>query len=86
MGVTDAFKKDTNPNKINLGVGAYRDDNSKPYVLECVKRAEKIIESENLDKEYTLISGIPEFCSASAKLVFGDDSPVLANQQVKNSI
>ena len=79
LGVTDAFKRDTNPNKINLGVGAYRDDNSKPYVLECVKRAEDALHKENLDKEYTLISGIAEFSSASAKLAFGEDSQIIKN-------
>lgn len=36
LGVTEAFKRDTNPKKINLGVGAYRDDNGKPYVLSSV--------------------------------------------------
>lgn len=36
LGVTEAFKRDTNPKKINLGVGAYRDDNGKPYVLPTV--------------------------------------------------
>lgn len=82
LGVTDAFKRDTNPNKINLGVGAYRDDNGKPYVLECVRRAEKLIAAENLDKEYTLISGVPEFCEASIRLLLGDDSPVVKNKQV----
>lgn len=38
LGITEAFKKDSSPTKINLGVGAYRDDNGKPFVLECVKR------------------------------------------------
>jgi len=38
LGVTEAYKKDTNPKKINLGVGAYRDDSGKPYVLPSVKR------------------------------------------------
>lgn len=38
LGVTEAFKKDTNPNKINLGVGAYRDGNGKPYVLPVVRK------------------------------------------------
>jgi aspartate/tyrosine/aromatic aminotransferase len=79
LGVTDAFKRDTNPNKINLGVGAYRDDNSKPYVLECVKIAEAALAKENLDKEYTQITGVPEFCAASAKLAFGENSPALLN-------
>ncbi len=79
LGVTDAFKRDTNPNKINLGVGAYRDDNGKPYVLECVRKAENLIHSLNLDKEYTLITGEPEFCEQSARLLLGEDSQVIRN-------
>lgn len=38
LGVTEAFKRDTNPKKINLGVGAYRDDNGKPFVLPSVRK------------------------------------------------
>jgi aspartate aminotransferase len=38
LGVTEAYKRDSNPNKINLGVGAYRDDAGKPYVLPCVTK------------------------------------------------
>lgn len=38
LGITEAYKKDTNPKKINLGVGAYRDDAGKPYVLPSVKK------------------------------------------------
>ena len=38
LGVTEAFKRDTNPKKMNLGVGAYRDDNGKPFVLSCVRK------------------------------------------------
>lgn len=37
LGVTVAFNKDTDSKKINLGVGAYRDDNGKPFILDCVK-------------------------------------------------
>ena len=37
LGITEAFKKCDNPNKINLGVGAYRDDNGKPFVLPTVR-------------------------------------------------
>lgn len=50
-GVSEAFKKDTNPKKINLGVGAYRDDNGKPYVLPSVLKAEQIMMQKCLDKE-----------------------------------
>ena len=38
LGITEAYKKDTNPKKINLGVGAYRDDAGKPYVLPSVRK------------------------------------------------
>jgi aspartate aminotransferase len=79
LGVTEAFKKDTNPKKISLGVGAYRDDNGKPYVLPSVREAEKRIFEKNMDKEYLPISGIPEFTKAAANLAFGDDSPVIKN-------
>lgn len=36
LGITEAFKRDTNPNRINLGAGAYRDDNGNPWVLPTV--------------------------------------------------
>lgn len=38
LGVTEAYKRDTNSKKMNLGVGAYRDDNGKPYVLPSVRK------------------------------------------------
>ena len=82
LGVTDAFKRDSNPNKINLGVGAYRDDNGKPFVLECVRKAETDIFNQHLDKEYTLISGVADFCEQSARLLLGDDSEVIKNKLV----
>lgn len=44
LGVTEAFKADKSPKKINLGVGAYRDDKGKPYVLPSVKVSEVWIE------------------------------------------
>ena len=37
LGVTEAFRRDTDPRKVNLGVGAYRDDNGNPYVLPSVR-------------------------------------------------
>lgn len=46
MGVTEAYKRDTSPNKMNLGVGAYRDDGGKPYVLTSVKKVDKMINNK----------------------------------------
>ena len=46
LGLNDAFKKDTDPKKVLLGMGAYRDDNNKPLILGCVKKAEEKIFEE----------------------------------------
>ncbi|KAK5647019.1 hypothetical protein RI129_005483 [Pyrocoelia pectoralis] len=79
LGVTEAFKKDTNPKKINLGAGAYRDDNGKPYVLPSILKAEEKLRAKNLDKEYLPISGQADFCKLSIQLALGDDSEHVAN-------
>ncbi|XP_024947279.1 aspartate aminotransferase, mitochondrial isoform X2 [Cephus cinctus] len=79
LGVTEAFKKDQNPKKINLGVGAYRDDNGKPFVLPSVLKAEEKMKTKGLDKEYSPISGNPDFCKYSINLALGDDNQVVAN-------
>ncbi|RLU15337.1 hypothetical protein DMN91_012331 [Ooceraea biroi] len=79
LGVTEAFKKDQNPKKINLGAGAYRDDNGKPYVLPSVRKAEEKIRSKKMDKEYSAISGNGEFCQHSINLALGEGNEVVAN-------
>ena len=77
LGVTEAFKKDPSDKKMNLSVGAYRDDDGKPFILPCVKKAEEILYNKNLDKEYAGIAGVPDFCASAAKLAFGEDSHVI---------
>ncbi|KZC09653.1 PREDICTED: aspartate aminotransferase, mitochondrial [Dufourea novaeangliae] len=79
LGITEAFKKDQNPKKINLGVGAYRDDNGKPYVLPSVRKAEDTIKSKEMDKEYSAISGNAEFCKHSINLALGEGHDVIKN-------
>ncbi|GJE86060.1 aspartate aminotransferase family protein [Phanerochaete sordida] len=82
LGVTEAFKADKDPRKINLGVGAYRDENGKPYVLNSVKKAEQIIESSQPDKEYLPITGLAEFTKAAVKLAYGGESAPIAGNSV----
>lgn len=82
LGVTEAFKRDTNPKKINLGVGAYRDDNGKPYVLPTVLKAEQKILADKLDKEYSAIGGNGDFCKLSAGLALGEIGPNVTTVQV----
>ena len=43
LGLSVAFKADENPKKVNLGIGAYRTEEGKPYVFPVVKEAEKKI-------------------------------------------
>jgi aspartate aminotransferase len=64
------------------GVGAYRDDKGKPYVLPSVKQAEKKIIESNLDKEYAGITGVPNFTKAALKLAYGSDSAPLSEDRI----
>ncbi|KAI0963505.1 hypothetical protein AcW1_000563 [Taiwanofungus camphoratus] len=77
LGVTEAFKADKDSRKINLGVGAYRDQDGKPFVLESVRSAEELLTSAKPDKEYLPITGLPEFTKSAAKLAYGEDSEPL---------
>uniref|UniRef100_A0A4W5R184 Aspartate aminotransferase n=1 Tax=Hucho hucho TaxID=62062 RepID=A0A4W5R184_9TELE len=85
LGVSEAYKRDTNSKKINLGVGAYRDDQGKPYVLSCVRKAEAQIAAKKLDKEYLAIGGLGDFTKACAKLALGDDNEVIKSGRVSQA-
>lgn len=74
LGIAEAFKKDTDKRKVNLGVGAYRDDSGKPIVLDCVRLAEKTLYEANIDHEYLPIGGLDGFILASLKLAYGENS------------
>ncbi|KAH9736877.1 Aspartate aminotransferase [Citrus sinensis] len=75
-GVTEAFLADPSPFKINLGVGAYRDDKGRPVVLQCVREAEaKIAGSEFLESISASVS--TKMVEESVKLVYGKDSDVV---------
>lgn len=73
LGVSEAFKADPSPNKINLGVGAYRDDLGKPVVLPSVKEAQNRINDANLDNEYAAIVGNQRFNELSLELGYGPE-------------
>ncbi|KAF2470631.1 uncharacterized protein BDR25DRAFT_303684 [Lindgomyces ingoldianus] len=81
-GITEAFKADTNAEKINLGVGAYRDDKGKPFVLPSVRQAEKKLVDSALDKEYAGITGVPAFTKAALQLAYGPDSVPLKEDRI----
>ena len=78
LGLTEAFRKDPRPFKVNLGVGVFVDEKGTTPVLECVKRAERLLWETEKSKGYMPISGPAEFGDAVAKLVFGADFHGLA--------
>lgn len=77
LGVTEAYHADPNPNKVNLGVGVYTDDEGKVPVLECVRRAEQRIASSAQPRNYLPIDGLKAYDRAVQELLFGQDSPTL---------
>ena len=81
LGLTEAFKKDKNAKKVNLGVGVYKDASGQTPILPSVKHAEeRLLKSENT-KNYLPIDGQPEFDRATVELLFGAGHPVLAAQR-----
>ena len=61
IGLNDAFRADTAETKVIVGVGAYRGDDGKPYVLPCVREAEKILADKAVDHEYSGIVSVTDF-------------------------
>lgn len=80
LGISEAYKRDTDPKKVNLGVGAYRDDAGKPHILPSVRKAEELIFNKCMNHEYAPIAGEATFTNAVAKLAFGDNSQALKDK------
>ncbi len=72
LGVTEAYVADTNPKKVNLGVGIYYDDTGKIPLLDCVRKAEGLMLEKAAPRGYLPIDGIPEYDRDVQALVFGD--------------
>ncbi len=79
LGLTDAFRKDANPHKVNLGVGVYKDETGRTPILDCVKAAEKILLERESSKSYLPISGDPTYAAEVQKLLFGATGEVIAS-------
>ena len=82
LGLNEEYLKDPFTGKISLGVGAYRDDNGKPFVLNSVREARKCIEQKNMDHEYTGIAGIPAFLKQTLVFAYGVDAEVIKSGRV----
>ena len=83
LGLIEQFNADTNPLKVNLGVGVYFDDNGKLPLLACVQTVEKQMTDAPKPRGYLPIDGVAAYDSAVKGLVFGAESePVISGRAV----
>ncbi|KAM7356019.1 glutamate oxaloacetate transaminase 1 isoform 1-T2 [Cochliomyia hominivorax] len=78
FALNHAYQDDTHPKKANLGVGAYRTSEGKPWVLPVVRKTEiQIASDETINHEYLPVLGPEKFTKAATTLLLGEDSPAL---------
>ena len=82
LGLNEQFAADTNPNKVNLGVGVYYDDNGKLPLLQCVQQAEATLMEKPTARGYMPIDGIAAYDNGVKALVFGADSEPVQSGRV----
>lgn len=77
------YQADQTPNKVSLGVGAYRDDQGKPWILPVVKKAEtelaKEVNEEKINHEYLPVLGHGAYSEAAKQLILGSESLAVKN-------
>jgi len=81
LGLTEMFKADPNPEKINLSVGVYQDATGKTPVLNTVKKAEKIILEQESSKGYLPMTGDPAYCGLVQELLFGEGHEIIEGKR-----
>jgi aromatic-amino-acid transaminase len=82
LGLNEEFASSQHPNKVNLGVGVYFDDNGKLPLLQCVQEAEKKLMSTPSARGYLPIDGIVAYDNAVKSLVFGANSQAVQSARV----
>ncbi|EJM37030.1 MULTISPECIES: amino acid aminotransferase [Pseudomonas] len=82
LGLNEAFNADTRTNKVNLGVGVYCNEEGRIPLLRAVVEAETIRAAQHVSRGYLPIDGIAAYDQAVQKLLFGNDSPLLAAGRV----
>jgi aromatic-amino-acid transaminase len=82
LGLNEQYNADTNPAKVNLGVGVYFDDNGKLPLLQCVQAFEKTMMDKPTPRGYLPIDGIAAYDAAVKSLVFGADSEPVKSSRI----
>jgi aspartate aminotransferase len=81
LGLMEAYRADTNPDKLDLGVGVYKDAQGLTPIPQAVKLAEQRLVDQQTTKSYVGGHGDPLFTARLAELVLGEDSPALGEQR-----
>ncbi|MDK2798298.1 MAG: aromatic-amino-acid transaminase, partial [Tepidiphilus sp.] len=82
LGLNEAFAADPRPQKVNLGVGVYYDEEGRIPLLASVKTAEEARVRQAKPRGYQPIEGPAAYTGAVQRLIFGADSPLLAEGRV----
>ncbi len=72
-----AYRDDPRPDKINVSIGMYYDDDGSIPRLESVQRAQKIVNASTAPSTYLPMSGSPAYCKVAQELLFGKDADIL---------
>jgi aspartate/tyrosine/aromatic aminotransferase len=81
LGLTEAFRKDPNPAKINLSVGVFKDETGNTPILRSVKEAERRLLAGEANKSYLPIEGHPEYAARVQELLFGAEHEIQTSQR-----
>jgi len=82
LNLSVLYRQDTNPNKVDLGVGVYKDETGHTAIMEAVSRAEERLLVEEDTKAYVGMAGSKRFCDLLAQVTLGADHKVLADNRV----
>ncbi len=85
LGLTDAFKADPNPQKINLGVGVYKDESGQTPILTAVKKAEARLLEKETTKSYLPISGAPAYATGVQELLLGEGHALISEGRIQTA-
>ena len=84
LGIAQAFRADPSPQKVDLGIGIYKDDKGQSPVLPSVKATEKWLVEHQASKSYLSSAGSPEFNTAIAELLFGADHEAAYSGRIRS--
>ena len=82
LGLNEAFRADERTSKVNLGIGVYLDENGQMPLMECVRAAEDRLAAAAKPHAYLPIDGLPDYVRLVRELVFGADSPAVAQGRI----